>query len=133
MFKQTSFLSALAGPAPRRIALIAAFTIGIASYLPAQVNFISSQTIPQANVCTGLFAGHFNGDAKSDFMASCLPQFPAGSPPQSIALLNNGNGTYAQVVDTVAGSVYLLPVLVADLNGDGISDLVLAEQGNTGF
>ena len=56
MFKQVSFCSALAGPAPRRIALAAVLTMGLTSYLPAQVNFISSQTIP-ANVCTGLFAG----------------------------------------------------------------------------
>ena len=46
MFKQVSFCSALVGPAPRRIALTAAFTIGLTSYLPAQVNFISSQTYP---------------------------------------------------------------------------------------
>ena len=62
---------------------------------------------------------HFNNDAKSDFLASCRPGFPAGSPPTSTALLNNGNGTYTDVVDTVAGSDFLLPVLVTDLNGDG--------------
>ena len=132
MFKQVSFCSALVGPAPRRIALTAAFTIGLTSYLPAQVNFISSQTIP-ANVCTGLFAAHFNNDAKSDFLASCRPGFPAGSPPTSTALLNNGNGTYTYVVDTVADSDFMLPVVVTDLNGDGISDLVLLNEGSDGF
>jgi len=133
MFKQVSFCTALPGPGPRRIILTAAFAIGFISHLPAQVNFISSQTIPQANACTGLFAAHFNNDAKSDFLASCQPSFPAGSPPKSIVLLNNGNGTYAQVVDTVAGSDFLLPELVTDLNGDGISDLVLIEEGDVGF
>ena len=94
MFKQISFCSALVGPALRRIALTAALTIGFTSYLPAQVNFISSQTIP-ANVCTGLFAGHFNNDAKSDFLASCRPGVSGGvADPTSTALLNNGNGTY---------------------------------------
>ena len=132
MFKQVSFWSALVGPAPRRIALTAAFTIGLTSYLPAQVNFISSQSIP-ANVCTGLFAGRFNNDAKTDFLASCRPGFPAGSPPTSTALLNNGNGTYTYVVDTVAGSDFLMPKLVTDLNGDGISDLVLLNEGSDGF
>ena len=133
MFKQISFCSALVGHAPRRIALTAAFTIGFTSYLPAQVNFISSQTIPNANVCTGLFAGHFNNDAKSDFLASCHPWFPVGSPPQNIAFLNNGNGTYTGVVDAVADSEFSITELVTDLNGDGISDLVLAEEGNIGF
>lgn len=131
MFKQINFRSALAGPAPSRIALTAAFTIGVASCLPAQVNFISSQTIPNANACTGLFAAHSNNDAKSDFLTSCHPQFPAGSPTQIIALLNNGNGTYAGVVD--AGSTFSGAALVTDLNGDGISDLVLGEEGSDGF
>jgi FG-GAP-like repeat len=133
MFKQISHCSALVGPAPRRIALTAAFTIGLTSYLAAQVNFISSQTIPQANACTGLFAGHFNSDAKSDFMASCRPNYPPEQQPRNITLLNNGNGTYAQVDDTVADSTFRTPVLVTDLNGDGISDLILADEGNDGF
>ncbi len=132
MFMQISFCSALVGPALRRIALTAALTIGFTSYLPAQVNFISAQTIP-ANVCTGLFAGHFNNDARSDFLASCRPGFPAGSGPTSTAMLNNGNGTYTYVVDTVANSQFSSPKLVTDSNGDGISDLVLSEEGNTGY
>ena len=78
MFKKISFCSALVGPAPRRIALTAAFAIGLTPYLPAQVNFISSQTVPGVNVCTGLFAAHFNNDAKSDFLAACHPSWSGG-------------------------------------------------------
>src|SRR4051794_30425204 len=111
MFKQAKVRSALAGPAPRRIALAATLAMGLTSYLPAQVNFISSQNIP-ADVCTGLFAGHFNNDVKSDFLTSCRPGFPAGSPTQITALLNNGNGTYTGVVD--AGSPYSGAALVTD-------------------
>src|SRR4051812_40336321 len=107
MFKHIPLCSSLVGRTSRRIFLTAAVTIGITAYLPAQVNFISSQTIPGANVCTGLFAAHFNSDAKSDFLAACHPSFPVGSPPENIALLNNGNGTYTGVDDTVSDSDFL--------------------------
>jgi hypothetical protein len=76
---------------------------------------------------TGAVAADFNRDGKMDY---AVPFFGNGTSPGGIAiLLNNGAGAFAQKVVYQAG---FSPFSAAafDLNGDGIPDLAVADNGS---
>jgi hypothetical protein len=66
-----------------------------------------------------------NGDGKPDIVVAneCGPVFCDGSVG---VLLGNGDGTFRPVVTYSSGGEYGLSVAVADVNGDGIPDLLVA-------
>jgi hypothetical protein len=97
----------------------------------AAVNFTDSQPVPLANACTSILAGRFHHTSTLDLLEYCQPGFPPGANPNTTALLNQSNGTFKPIEDTAADSV-AVPILAADLNGDGYSDLVLNDEGNPG-
>jgi hypothetical protein len=70
--------------------------------------------------------GDFNGDGHIDLAVA------NGSAPSNLVsiLLGNGDGSFQTAQNYVAGSVPH-SVTVADFNGDGIADLVVADQGST--
>jgi hypothetical protein len=70
--------------------------------------------------------GDFNGDGKLDV---AVAHFYSNNVT---VLLGNGDGTFqpARVVQTFAPDMYLIPVAVGDVNGDGKLDLITASVGN---
>jgi hypothetical protein len=69
-----------------------------------------------------------NGDGIPDLIVA-NSESANGSPEGMIAvLLGNGNGTFQTAVTYDAGGVYSYSVAVADLNGDGVPDIVVSEN-----
>ena len=70
--------------------------------------------------------GDFNGDGKPDI--AWPRQNVGGSPSEVVVFLNTGNGTFGPPALYSAGSAPV-ELAVADMNRDGIQDLVVGNQG----
>jgi FG-GAP-like repeat/Regulator of chromosome condensation (RCC1) repeat len=70
-----------------------------------------------------------NGDGKLDLAVTNQGSFASATGSVSV-LINQGNGTFAAAVDYPAGGISN-SVAVADLNGDGKPDLVVANYGDS--
>ena len=84
----------------------------------------------------GLFSysvavGDFNGDGKSDVVVANECQTSACSGGSVSILLGNGDGTLQPAQSYASGGVYAFSVAVADFNGDGKSDVVVANECQT--
>jgi hypothetical protein len=83
---------------------------------------------------TALAAGDFNGDGTPD-LAVALAE-GSGQPGHVEVLQGNGNGTFRSVTDSLGIPVRLavgadpVALTAADLNGDGLPDLVTADSGS---
>jgi FG-GAP-like repeat len=80
-----------------------------------------------------------NGDGKPDLLVgnSCIANdtscynFTPGLPSTVGVLLGNGDGTFQSAVSYATGDYYSLSVVVADVNGDGRADLLVAKGGSS--
>jgi hypothetical protein len=78
---------------------------------------------PDISISTAA-GGDFNGDGKADLVViGCPPQGDCPNPV--VVLLGMGNGTFQPPLSLNPGSLPLLFVTAADLNHDGLSDLML--------
>ncbi len=70
-----------------------------------------------------------NGDGKPDLIMAniCISSGSCGNGTVSV-LLGNGDGTYRAAVSYSSGGYYPSAVAVADVNGDGKPDLLVANQ-----
>lgn len=75
-------------------------------------------------------AGDFNGDGKAD-LAIIVRNPYSGTAPLKIALSNGVARTFAAPVDY--GSIYAYEALVADVNGDGARDVLVADMSSSGL
>ncbi len=86
--------------------------------------FTDAQPVPLADACSNTFAGRFHQGVKMDLLATCNPgDFPSQGP-STAALMDHGNGTFPAEEDAAIDGVGS-PVLAVDLNGDGLTDLVV--------
>jgi hypothetical protein len=71
-----------------------------------------------------------NGDGKPDLIVAnyCASSSCGNTSGIVGVLLGNGDGTFQTVVTYASGGVYARSVAVADVNGDGKPDLILANQ-----
>ena len=84
------------------------------------------QLPPVPNV-TDIAVGDFNHDMKLDVAMSHGPGTTSNAPPPGVVvLLGNGDGTFAAPVNLFAGAGPRA-LAVADLNGDGKPDIVVAD------
>jgi hypothetical protein len=75
-----------------------------------------------------------NGDGKPDILVAntCQSIDQSGQcswPGEASVLLGNGDGTFKKAVSYDSGGNAALSVAVADVNGDGRTDLVVANEG----
>ena len=47
-------------------------------------------------------------------------------------LVNNGDGSYSKAVDLPGGAMNTVSIAVADVNGDGMADIIIGNYGGTG-
>jgi hypothetical protein len=69
-----------------------------------------------------------NGDGKPDLLVANF--YDAGNPDSGgvSVLLGNGNGTFQAAVSNISGGFGAYSIAVADVNGDGKPDLVVANE-----
>jgi hypothetical protein len=79
----------------------------------------------------GVAVADINGDGKADIVTANI-QGGTGAGSLSI-LLGNGNGTFHSAINNNAGWNRPVNVQIADVNGDGHPDLVVANNASSGF
>jgi hypothetical protein len=78
--------------------------------------------------------GDVNGDGKLDvIVGNCGPSGQNGCSPGTVGvLIGNGDGTFQTAVSYNSGGNDARSVAVADVNGDGKPDVLVANNGGTG-
>ena len=92
--------------------------------------FQSAQSYPSGGyAAVSVATGDFNGDGRTDLVVSnqCQSSGNCGNGNVGV-LLGNGDGTFGSAKSYVSGGNNTAEVAVADLNGDGLADLVVANQ-----
>jgi hypothetical protein len=85
--------------------------------------FKKAVTYPAGSFPASVAVADVNGDGKPDLVVATTQDNVNGSVG---VLLGNGDGTFASIVNYASGGTSPLSVAVADVNGDGKPDLVVA-------
>jgi hypothetical protein len=99
-----------------------------ASFLPGdgKGSFSSPTLISLQDMCQQVLATDLNNDGKADLVIR-LPQTPFGQPTV-FSSLGNGDGTFTQA-KSLPTTEQIFGAATADLNNDGIPDVILSEPG----
>jgi hypothetical protein len=89
-----------------------------------QFTAAGSGTLPGSNWGRGV-VGDFNGDGKLDFIVD------TGQSPPLALLLGNGDGTFSTPTTLGGTAGKALMVAAADLNNDGVTDIVYQSNGGS--
>ena len=74
-----------------------------------------------------------NGDGKLDLVVAVADFLPQGATGVVSVLLGNGDGTFRAATTYGSGGAFAISVAVADLNGDGKPDIVVANCALTAY
>ena len=87
---------------------------------------------PGGSIATSVAVADLNGDRKPDLIvANCSPPGPNCAGEGSVAVfLGNGDGTFQPAATYDSGGGGAVSVAVADVNGDGKPDLLVANYGS---
>jgi hypothetical protein len=80
------------------------------------------------NVTYSVAVGDVNGDGKLDLVVANGDQQDNSDGSVGV-LLGNGDGTFRSVVTYDSGAAFSIYVVIADVNGDGKADIVVANTG----
>ncbi|MGA7380969.1 MAG: FG-GAP-like repeat-containing protein [Terriglobales bacterium] len=86
---------------------------------------------PGGLVSYSIAVADVNGDGKPDLVVANECGVPCGTSGITGVLLGNGDGAFQKAVSFGSGGVFAHSVAVADVNGDGKLDLLVANCGNT--
>jgi hypothetical protein len=117
-------------PSCIRLLLTPALLLGLATAVSAQTQFISAHFLVQDTPAFpngGLFAvGDVNADGKSDIVV-VVDSFDG---PETLLLRGKGDGTFVRTAldQPTSGA---LAFQLADMNGDGLADLLAFDEGAT--
>lgn len=94
-------------------------------------SFGAAQQIDTRPAMSYLVAGDVNGDSKTDLLVT------TGNPASSTAgtgllYINNGNGTFKAASTLNPGFAYPVVATIADMDGDGKPDVIVAGNGSSG-
>ena len=87
-------------------------------------------SIPTGNTPVSIVAGDFNRDGKLDLVAFRPGEFIGPDNGSVDLLLGNGDGTFGQPINIVAGTGLKVDAFVGDVNDDGKPDLIVG-SGST--
>ncbi len=102
---------------------------GDGSFKPAAV--YSSGGVSTISPLTPILLADLNGDGKLDVIVATQTNSTGGNGCAAV-LLNNGDGTFQSGKTYDSGGFYTSSVAVADLNADGIQDLVVVNCAASG-
>jgi hypothetical protein len=85
---------------------------------------------------SSIAVGDVNGDGKPDLVVANCGQVDAACISFNAStvgvLLGNGDGTFQPAVTYDSGGLTAVSVVIADVNGDGLPDVVVANRGSSG-
>src|SRR5262249_22815842 len=89
-------------------------------------SFATPTVISLADMCQQVLTADLDNDGKADLLIR-LPQTPFGSSTVFTAM-GNGDGTFAKAKN-LPSTEQIFGATLADLNNDGIPDVILSEPG----
>jgi hypothetical protein len=93
--------------------------------------FVPTVTYPSGGYPASIAVADVNGDGKGDLLVvNCGTDASCDGSGSIAVLLGNGDGTFQTAVTYDSGGILASSVAIADVNGDGKPDLVVANCGS---
>jgi subtilisin family serine protease len=117
------------GPNGAQVSLVPMLGRGDGTFAQGAPILLGAVLSPGSNiVIKSLFAGDFNNDGKLDLLVGGSGLIGAGDQNGLYELLGNGDGTFQR--PTLLFNNFGINFTVADLNGDGLPDIIAATAGS---
>jgi hypothetical protein len=111
-----------------RLVVVLLLACAVNDAAQATVGFKSAVSYPVGTAPIAVAVGDFNGDGKPDLAVANAGNPGTGDDGNVSILLGNGDGTFQPALSVAAGK-NPFAIAVGDFNGDGRTDLVVANNG----